>query len=145
MAYQAEVRPRTYPYIKTQQGNANMRSRLLKASERVENRPWFHCLESHTRTKLHNSIVYAEWIGQSHVNFLGVCLVSGSPYEPNLVDSVGFVHSVLELSGSYNSFSPFPAGFPKLWSLAIGLHIYFHQLLYKASLMRIRLDSNKWV
>ena len=34
---------------------------------------------------------YAEDLGQSHASFLVVGSVSGSSYEPTLVDSVGFL------------------------------------------------------
>lgn len=67
--------------------------------------------------ELHNHNIYAEGLGQTHEGSLVVSLVSVSPYEPHLVDSVGcvlIVSFIFYSFGSYHSSSLSSAGFP--WS-----------------------------
>lgn len=50
-----------------------------------------HCWESHKRTKLHNYNVYADCLGQSHIDSLVVASFSVNVYEPRLADHVCFL------------------------------------------------------
>lgn len=65
-----------------------MRERVLKAGKRVRESLCSYCYESHKKTKIHNSNIYAEGLGQSHAGFLVVGSVSVRSYENRLVDSV---------------------------------------------------------
>lgn len=56
--------------------------------------PLIIALKSHKKTKLHSHDLSPDSLGQMHVDSLIVSSGSVGPYEPRVVDSVGFlVHS----------------------------------------------------
>jgi hypothetical protein len=57
---------------------------------------------------------HAEDQGQTHAGFLIVGLVSGSSFEPRLIDSMGFILVSLTLSDFNNPSSPSSAWFLEL-------------------------------
>ena len=55
--------------------------------------------ESHKKTKLHNHNVYAEDLAQTHVGSVIIRSVCMSPYDPWVIDLVGFLVDILDPSG----------------------------------------------
>lgn len=67
--------------------------------------------------------------------------MSVRPCDSRLVHSLSFSYGLCDPSGSYNSSCLSPKRFPELCQMFVGLCIWFHQLLDRASLIVIMQDS----
>lgn len=92
LAYQVAKRLDASPQVKVEQGNPVGEKGFPKQAKWSQTAPCSHSWECHkNKKKLHNHSIYAESLSQTSVDSVIVSLVSVSPGEFWVIDSMGFL------------------------------------------------------
>lgn len=92
LAYQVAKRLDASPQVKVEQGNPVGEKGFPKQAKWPQTAPCSHSWECHkNKKKLHNHSIYAESLSQTFVDSVIVSLVSVSPGEFWVIDSMGFL------------------------------------------------------